>query len=148
MTEALESDTPAATRWGVDRALFVPKAFYFCYYAASSSLLPFLALYYHESGLSGGQIGILVALSPIITWFAAPFWGALADKTHQHRTILTTTIIGSAIMVGLLGWVRGLWWLLPIVALYAFFSAPIIPLVDNGVMDMLGERSRLYGRQR
>lgn len=148
MTQAVESDTPTTTRWGVDRALLVPKAFYFCYFAASSSLLPFLALYYHESGLSGGQIGILVSLSPIITWLAAPFWGALADNTRQYRLILTTTIIGTAFTAGLLGWVSGFLLLLPVVVVYAFFCAPIIPLVDNGVMTMLGERSRLYGRQR
>lgn len=148
MTQALENDTPVHTRWGVDRALLVPKAFYFCYYAASSSLLPFLALYYHELGLSGGQIGILVGLSPIVTWFAAPFWGALADNTRQHRTILTATIIASALAVALVGWASGFWWLLLAVPLYAFFCAPIIPLVDNSVMTMLGERSRLYGRQR
>jgi PPP family 3-phenylpropionic acid transporter len=148
MTQALDSNAPASTRWGVDRALLVPKAFYFCYYAASSSLLPFLALYYHESGLSGGQIGILVSLSPIVTWFAAPFWGVVADNTRQHRLILTLTIICSALMVGLLGRVNGFWLLLPVVVLYAFFCAPIIPLVDNSVMTMLGERSRLYGKQR
>lgn len=148
MTQVVERPSPAYTRWGVDRALWAAKAFYFCYYAASSCLIPFLALYYRQSGLSGPQIGLLVGISPIVTWLAAPFWGALADSTRRHRLMLTVTIVGTMGMVALLSWATGLVWLVPIVAVYAFFAAPIMPLVDNSVMDLLGERRELYGRQR
>jgi MFS transporter, PPP family, 3-phenylpropionic acid transporter len=148
MTDALENTAPAQARWGGDRALLAPKAFYFCFYAASSGLLPFLTLYYRDLGLSGAQIGLLVGISPIITLLAAPLWGALADSTRRHRTILTATIVGAMGMVALLSQARALLWLLPIVVGYAFFAAPIMPLVDNGVMEMLGERRELYGRQR
>ncbi len=148
MTQALETNTPAQTRWGVDRTLLAPKAFYFCFYAASSCLIPFLALYYRQSGLSGAQIGLLAGISPIITWLAAPLWGALADSTRQHRAVLTVTISGTMCMVALLSWANGLLWLLPVVVGYAFFSSPIMPLVDNSVLELLGERRALYGRQR
>jgi MFS transporter, PPP family, 3-phenylpropionic acid transporter len=148
MTQALEQETPAPQRWGVDRALLVPKVFYFCFYAASSCLLPYLALYYRQSGLNGAQIGLLVGVSPIVTWLAAPFWGALADTTRQHRKILATTIVGAIVTVALLALANGFWWLLPVVVCYSFFAAPIIPLVDNSVMNLLGARRELYGRQR
>jgi PPP family 3-phenylpropionic acid transporter len=148
MTQTLESTTPARARWGVDRALFAPKAIYFCFYAAGASLIPYLTLYYRELGLSGAQIGLLVGISPLITWLAAPFWGALADSTRRHRTILTLTILGTMAMVVLIAWANSLLALLPIVAFYAFFAAPIMPLVDNSVMESLGERRELYGRQR
>ena len=52
------------------------------------------------------------------------------------------------LMVALLSWATELAWFLPIVAGYAFFAAPVMPLVDNSVMELLGERSALYGRQR
>lgn len=151
MTQTLEEKTPAmpmSSRWGVERALLPPKAVYFCFYAAAASLMPFLPLYYRESGLSGAEIGLLAGISPIVTWLAAPFWGALADSTRQHRLILTATMVGTMVMVALLASASGLLWLLPVVAAYAFFAAPIMPLVDNSVMNMLGERRALYGRQR
>jgi PPP family 3-phenylpropionic acid transporter len=75
-------------------------------------------------------------------------WGALADSTRRYRTILMTTIAGTMVMIFLLSRANDLLWLLPIVVGYAFFSAPIVPLVDNSVMEMLGERRALYGRQR
>jgi PPP family 3-phenylpropionic acid transporter len=59
-----------------------------------------------------------------------------------------TTIVGSMAMVALLSRASAMLWFLPIVVGYAFFSAPIMPLVDNSVMEMLGERRALYGRQR
>ena len=148
MTQAVETTTPARARWRADRALLAPKAFYFCYYAALSCLMPFLVLYYSQAGLSGPQIGLLVGISPIITWLAAPLWGALADSTRQHRAMLSVTVLGAMLMVALLSWATELAWFLPIVAGYAFFAAPVMPLVDNSVMELLGERSALYGRQR
>jgi PPP family 3-phenylpropionic acid transporter len=113
-----------------------------------AALIPFLTLYYRESGLTGAQIGLLVGVAPLVTWFAAPVWGAVADATQRYRTILATTILGSMVAVFFLGRVSGTAQLLPIVALYAFFTAPIMPLVDNSVMSMLGDRTDLYGRQR
>lgn len=148
MTAPLETDSSASSRWGIDRALFPPKAFYFTFYAATSSLIPFLALYYRESGLSGAQIGLLASISPIVTWLAAPFWGAIADSTQRHRAVLTLTIIGAMSTMVLLSFANSLLWFLPIIVGYAFFSAPIMPLVDNSVMTILGERRELYGRQR
>ena len=148
MTNALKDTSPASAHWGGERALLAPKAFYFCFYAAGSSLLPFLALYYRGLGLSGAEIGLLVGISPVVTLLAAPFWGALADGTGRHRAVLTTTVIGSMLMIALLSQASALMWLVPIVVAYAFFAAPIMPLVDNGVMEMLGDRRELYGRQR
>jgi PPP family 3-phenylpropionic acid transporter len=98
--------------------------------------------------MSGAEIGLLAGISPVVTWLAAPFWGALADSTQQHRTILVTTIVGSVVAVVLLAQTQSLLWLLPLVALYAFFAAPIMPLVDNSLLQQLGDRRTLYGRQR
>jgi PPP family 3-phenylpropionic acid transporter len=148
MTESLRTPAPAQTRWGIDLALLPPKIFYFVFYAAAASLVPYLVLYYRAAGMSGAEIGLLAGISPVVTWLAAPFWGALADSTQQHRTILVTTIVGSVVAVVLLAQTQSLLWLLPLVALYAFFAAPIMPLVDNSLLQQLGERRALYGRQR
>lgn len=148
MTQVVERSSPAPAAWGIDRAFLPPKAYYFCYYAAMACLMPYLPLYYRQIGLTGAQIGLLAGISPIMTWIAAPFWGALADSTGRHRTILTVTMVGSMCMITLLSVVTGLVWLLPIVAINAFFMAPMMPLVDNSVMEQLGVRRYLYGRQR
>jgi PPP family 3-phenylpropionic acid transporter len=124
------------------------RAFYFCYFAAMSSLIPFLALYYAQIGLSGRQIGFLAGILPLITLVSAALWGGVADATHQHRRTLTLVIGGAWIAVLTLSLITRFFWLIPVVAVYAVFSAPIIPLVDNTVIAMLGQRKAEYGRQR
>ncbi len=126
----------------------IPRLFYFCYFAAMAALTPFLALYYRQIGLSEGQIGLLAGIPPLLGLVAAPLWGALADATQQHRRLLTVAVIGSAGAVALLSQVTSLAWLLPVVALYAFCNNPIIPLVDNSVLLMLGDRKAEYGKHR
>ena len=84
---------PFSSRW--DRALLPPKAFYFLYYAAAAALIPFLALYYAELGLSGSQIGLLSGILPLITLVSAPLWGTLADAARQHRRLLALAIGGA-----------------------------------------------------
>ncbi len=126
----------------------IPRLFYFCYFAAMASLTPFLALYYRQLGLSEGQIGLLAGIPPLLGLVAAPLWGALADATQQHRRLLTLAVIGSIGAVAILSQVTTLAWLLPVVALYAFCNNPIIPLVDNSVLLMLGDRKAEYGKHR
>ncbi len=132
----------------VDRTLLPPKALYFCYFAAMAALMPFLALYYRQVGLSGGHIGLLLGIGPMITLAAAPAWGGLADRTQRHRLLLTIAIVGAMIAMFLVSQVGTLGLLLVLVAAYAWFSAPIMPLVDNSVLAILGERKGEYGKQR
>lgn len=124
------------------------KAFYFLYYGAAGSLIPFLVLYYEQLGLTGRQIGTLTGLTPLVTLFSAPLWGGAADASKRHGLVLTLAIGGALTIVMLLSTITTFVWLIPTLVAYAFFSAPIMPLVDNAVMGSLGERKHEYGKQR
>lgn len=124
------------------------KAFYFCFYAAGAALLPFLALYYEGLGLTGRQIGFLAGISPLVSLVGAPLWGAIADASHRHKLVWSITITGAIIMALVLSQTKVFLLLIPIVIGYALFASPIIPLADNAVMALLGERKDQYGRQR
>ncbi|NLD73111.1 MAG: MFS transporter [Chloroflexi bacterium] len=132
----------------VDRDLLAPKAFYFLFYAAAASLSPYLSLYYREAGLAGSQIGLLLGLSPLISLLASPTWSGYADSTQRHRRVLILAICGALGSVWALAMARGFLALIPAVAAFALFSAPIMALVDHAVLEMLGTRRALYPRQR
>lgn len=128
--------------------LWIPKLAYFTYFAGMGSVMPYLVLYYAQIGLTGQEIGLLTGIAPLVTLFAAPLWGGLADVTQRYRGMLLVAIGGYMLAIALLAFTTHFLWLAPLVVLYAFCSAPIIPLVDNAVLNTLGERQAEYGKQR
>ena len=124
------------------------KAFYCFFFAALASLMPYLPLYYRGLGLSETEIGLLLGVSPLVVIVAAALWGSLCDVTQRHRPILLFVILGCiASVLGIRSSVSFLG-LLPVVMLFAFFKAPINPVIDNAVMTRLGDRSEHYGKIR
>jgi len=135
-------------RSSFSRSLFFAKVFYFLFYAAWAALLPYLPLYYKSLGFSGSQIGLLTSISPLMTLLGGLFWSGLADATRQHKQILSGACLATMISVLALSQALSLGLLLLFVLAYAFFNSPIMPLLDNSVLTLLGEQRGNYGKQR
>jgi len=125
-----------------------PKAVYFFYNAALACLVPFMSLYYQEQGMTGAQIGVLAGIIPLVTWGSAPFWGGVADARRSHRAVLLLCIAGAWAAVLALYFATDFPGLLLTVIAYAVFVGPIVPLVDNAVLHLLGDQKAGYGRIR
>ncbi len=124
------------------------RALYFTYFAALAAVLPFLSLYYESAGLTASQIGVLASLMPLMMLIGAPLWAEFGDATGRYRLVLTAALglsIAFALGLSLAGSFLPLALL---VALFAFSIAPVMPLVDHAVLEALGDKSHLYGRQR
>jgi MFS transporter, PPP family, 3-phenylpropionic acid transporter len=130
------------------QSLFLAKGLYFFFFAAGAALIPFLPLYYQHIGLSGRQIGILTGLPPLIAIFSGPIWGGLADATQFGKRLLLIAVSGVLLMVLALSQTTVFVILIPIIIAYAFFISPIIPMVDNNVLQMLEDKKSQYGKQR
>jgi MFS transporter, PPP family, 3-phenylpropionic acid transporter len=128
--------------------MFFSSLYYFLYYGAISILFPFLALYYKSVGLTGGQIGLLAAISPIISFFGAPLWTGAADASHRHKLVMVLSVIGVVTIAFIFPSVASFGGLLLMICLYAFFNAPTGSLIDSAVLARLGGRKERYGRIR
>jgi PPP family 3-phenylpropionic acid transporter len=129
--------------------MLIARAFYFTIFAALAFLLPFLSLYYQkELGLSGSQIGFLTGIAPIISLVGASIWGAIADATQKHKTILIFAIAGVWVSVLAIFKAPGFLLLTVAVGFYALLSSPVLPIVDNAVMTLLGDKRDRYGLER
>lgn len=124
------------------------RAFYFLYYAALASLMPYLAIYFASRGLSGLEIGMLTSLLPLVTMLGAPFWTEVADATGRHRTVLVGVIAVVLAAAFGLSLATSVVPLALLTALLAFHLAPSMPLLDHAVLEALGDRAHAYGRQR
>ncbi len=127
---------------------FWPAAFYFLYFGAGSALYPYQALYFQSIGIAPAQIGLLLALPPLISLFASPFWTGIADTRHRHLTILTLNIAAATICIALVPAAAQPGVVFLLMASYAFFVAPINALVDSATMSMLSGQREMYGRVR
>lgn len=77
----------------VNRTLLIPKAFYFFFFSAWGSLLPYLALYFKQLMLSPSEVGILMGLKPFVNFLVIPVWGAIVDKCHKSKLVLVVSMI-------------------------------------------------------
>ena len=125
------------------------KAFYFLFFGAAVCLIPFLSLYYQGLGLSGREIGFLVGIVPLTGMVGSSIWSMASDATGRHRALFLASIVGtwlSVLAMSRMGTFAGL---IPFVLLFAFCSSPIIPLVDNSVLDIARTTGQGdYGRTR
>lgn len=127
---------------------FWPFAFYFLFFAAVSSLIPYLALYYQQIGLSGAQTGILTAVGPLISLVGAPLLTGFADSRYRHRFVMSLTLMGAMITALIIPTTQQFGLIFLIVVVYSFLGSPIISLSDSATMSMLGDQRALYGRVR
>jgi PPP family 3-phenylpropionic acid transporter len=128
--------------------LILSRAFYTFYYAAGACLMPFLPIYFSDLGFSGGQIGVLRAIAPLMTLVSGPLWSGLADVTRRHKAFWLVAIAGSWGAVLALSRASSYRVLIAIVVVQAFFAAPIVPLIDSAVLALLGSRKERYGSLR
>lgn len=76
----------------VNRHLLLSKSFYFFFFSAWGSLLPYLALYFKQLMLTPSQVGIIMGLKPFVNFLATPVWGAIVDKFHIHKFALIVSM--------------------------------------------------------
>ncbi|MFA9461095.1 MFS transporter [Thiohalorhabdus methylotrophus] len=134
---------------GVGRGLaFRFAGFYFVYFATLGAILPYWSLYLQSLGMAALQIGVLVGAIQITKIFAPNVWGPLADRTGRRLSVARFTALGTILAFLPLYGLDTFWAMLPVVAVFAFFHAGPLPLVEGAVWDVVRSRGAHYGRLR
>src|SRR5688572_5171143 len=125
-----------------------PFSFYFLYFAAFASLLPYFVLFYQSLGFNGAQIGLLTGVPPLVTLVGGPFLTGIADSTQRHRLIMG---LGLAVTIGvmlIMPSMKAFVIVFILIMIFNFSISPVSPLTDSATMSMLGEERAQYGRIR
>jgi MFS transporter, PPP family, 3-phenylpropionic acid transporter len=116
--------------------------FWFLYMAGLGLVFPYQSLYFHENAaLAGTQLGLVLAMRPLMGMVFQPVWGYLADRSGLRAQVLTILAVGTAVAYALLPLAQGFVWLLAAVAFSALFSTSVIPMATSASMASLGERA-------
>jgi MFS family permease len=98
--------------------------------------------------LSGGEIGILLGVGPLLSLLATPFWTGIADSRNLHRQVLVAGAIAMIILYALIPFLQSFLVILGAVVLLALLSSHVLTLEDTATMHVLGEHREQYGRIR
>jgi PPP family 3-phenylpropionic acid transporter len=111
---------------------------------------PLYTLYLHENaGLSGAEVGWVMAIIPLVGMTSQPFWGQMADRTGSRTRVLSVLAIGAGAGYLGLGAADGFGQLLMATAFLAFFSTALIPncvAVTLALAHHAGPRAFGYSR--
>src|SRR5690625_2637465 len=107
------------------------KLLIFNFHATNTIIISFLPLYLKYKGLSGTEIGWVLAIGPFASIISQPFWGYLSDKYKTVKRMLILSIIGMLVMSITFFNMDSLLTILIIGALFYFFSSPVGALSDS-----------------
>jgi MFS transporter, PPP family, 3-phenylpropionic acid transporter len=124
------------------------KGFYALYFGSVGVILPFLPAYLKSLSLSGAKVGSLLALPPLLSLIAPPIWGHLADRLRRPARILQVISFGVLIAFSPLLAVEQFGPLVLTMALYAFFSSSITPIIDTVTLEHVARSGGSYARIR
>jgi MFS family permease len=76
------------------------KWFYFIRYFGDALFYPFMTLYFVSKGINEEQIGIILAITPIVTIFSNPIWNYLVkDNRISHWILKIMTIVEGLLII-------------------------------------------------
>ncbi|WP_019378778.1 MFS transporter [Virgibacillus halodenitrificans] len=107
------------------------KMLLFCFHATNTIILSYLPLYLKYKGLNGTEIGWVLAIGPLASIFAQPFWGYLSDKYKTVKRIIQLCICGLLVFSVIFFQMETLVGILLMGAVFYFFVTPIGALGDS-----------------
>jgi PPP family 3-phenylpropionic acid transporter len=116
------------------------SVYWFLLFAALGVFFPFYSLYLDENaGLTGTQVGLVMASVPLTGMIAQPLWGLAADRSGRRARLLTVLTACSAVGYAALYWALDFTSLLTGTMLLSIFSTAVIPLCISVCFSLLSE---------
>ena len=125
-------------------------SFWFVYFGSLGIFFPFFTLYLRENaGLSGTEVGLILAISPLVGMIAQPLWGQIADRTGARTRTLALLTAATAVCYLGLGAAQGFWRIALATAMLAVPGTAIFPMMMSVSLAILRDSGRhAFGRVR
>ncbi|WP_413381304.1 MFS transporter [Alkalihalobacillus sp. 1P02AB] len=123
-------------------------AYLFFAYSANTVIVSYLSVFYREEGLSGSEVGMLMAIGPFAMLLAQPVWGFLSDKYKTIRKILMIALIGLIVTASMYYMTSGFTQYLVVMFILFIFLSPVTALGDSLAQKTANYRSLNFGQIR
>jgi PPP family 3-phenylpropionic acid transporter len=124
--------------------------FWFTYFGSLGIFFPYFSLYLRENaGLSGTELGVILAISPLVGMIAQPVWGQVADRTGARTRTLAFLTFGTAFGYLGLGYAQGFGQIVLATSALAVVGTAVFPLMTSVSLAILRDAGRhAFGRVR
>lgn len=121
------------------------KAFNFLIYGTMVIFTSFFQLYLQDAGMNKFEIGSLMALGPLVSLFANPFWMKWSDRLHNTRRILLIMMKGTLLLLQLVfhAGTYGMVYLAMI--LFFFFQSPLFAQSNTLILGYTASQPKRFG---
>jgi MFS transporter, PPP family, 3-phenylpropionic acid transporter len=117
--------------------------FWFVYFGSLGIFFPYFSLYLRENaGLSGTEVGLVLAISPFIGMLAQPLWGQVADRTGARGRTLAFLTLGTALGYLGLGAAEGFRSIVLATAGLALVGTAVFPMMISVSLAILRDAGR------
>ena len=125
-------------------------ALWFLWMAGLGVIFPYLSLYFQQhADLSGSELGLALAMHPLMGIIASPIWGQWADRSGYRRGILCLMACGAAMGYFLVLYASTYLGLLLCLAFLSTFTAPAMAIASSLSFAVLGDGGAArFGRVR
>ena len=124
--------------------------FWFIYFGSLGIFFPYFSLYLRENaGLSGTELGVILAIPPLVGMIAQPFWGQVADRTGARGRVLALLTLGTALGYLGLDFAQGFWPIVLTMAALALLGTAVFPILTSVSFGILrGAGPHAFGHVR
>lgn len=121
------------------------KMLLFFFHATNTIILTFLPLYLKDKGLTGTEIGWVLAIGPFAAIIAQPIWGFLSDKYKTVKKVLIVAITGMLLFSVVFFQMNQLVAILIFAGCFYFFQTPVGALADSLAQRRANELKVSFG---
>ena len=141
---------PASQRSAGHASPAALSAVWFLYMAGMGVVFSFQSLYLQENvALAGTQLGLVLAVRPLVGMFAQPFWGQVADRSGARGRVLAFVALGAGIAHAAFPLAESFAQLLVAMAFVSVFATSVMPLNTSVTLAALGANAtERFGRIR
>ena len=115
------------------------------YYMCNGIYQGYASKYFESTGMNTALLSVIMACTPLVSIFAQPLWGTVADRSKSRNRVLCALIIAAAALVLFYRVSNAFWWLLPMSILFSAVYTSIQPLGDSIVLEALAPKNHAFG---
>jgi MFS family permease len=130
------------------RDLRLTRLYYFVFLGGTGFILPFLNLFFVRRGLSGTQIGAVVASGSVVALMAGPFWASHNERWRNPRAMLQASLLCMALGYLLLSQQTLFWGIIALTVFRILISAGVGPLSDSLALSVTAAVQKGFGSVR